>query len=152
VGSAALPRGSDSDETVLRAAFSEARRLRSVLLALKAWQPPLDGNIRSAESAEQKILDNYLADWQDRFPDVAVTSALRPDEPLASMVATLGPTDLLVLGLLDLVILAETHCSMLVPACDRVPAAARRGTETRTVPTRLPASEPNGSPLVRLVG
>lgn len=50
---ATLLRGSDSDEAVLRAAFSEARRLHSGLLALKPWQPPLDGNIRSAATAEQ---------------------------------------------------------------------------------------------------
>jgi hypothetical protein len=141
---AALLRGSDSDAAVLRAAFPEARRLRSGLLALKPWQPPLDGNIRSAETGEQKILDNYLAAWRDRFADVAVSSALRPAEPLASMVAHLDTTDLLVLGLpdvhdpqehldalLDVVIPAETHCTMLVPPLNRVPAAVGRGAETR---------------------
>lgn len=66
------------------------------------------------------------------------------------MVAPLGLTDLLVLGLpdlddahedldalLDVVIPAETHCTMLIPACDRVPAAVGRGAETRTVPTAV---------------
>jgi hypothetical protein len=139
-----LLRGSDSDEAVLQAAFSEARRLRCELRALKLWQRPLDGNTHLAEAAEQKTLGNYLAGWQHRFPDVAVASALRPGEPLGSVVDHLATTDLLVLGLpdfddahehldalLDAVVPAQTHCTMLVPTWNRVLAAVGRGGETR---------------------
>lgn len=150
---AAILRGNDTDQAVLQEAFLQARRVRSGLLALKAWQPPLDGNIRLAETAEQKILDSYLVGWLDRFPDVAVTSALRADESIGNLIDHLATTDLLVLGLpgsdyarkqldalLDAVIPAQTHCSMLIPPCELLtdrPVAVGRAAGTRTETTAV---------------
>lgn len=147
---AAILRGNEADGPVLQAAFFEARRLRCGLLVLKPWQPPLDGNLRSAGMAEQQILDGYLAGWLDRFPDVSVASAVRTGESLGSLIDHLAATDLLVLGLpgpdstneqldplLDAVLPARTHCSILVPGDATVSAAFGHGAGRRTEPSAV---------------
>jgi nucleotide-binding universal stress UspA family protein len=154
---AAILRGNDTDQAVLQAAYSQASRLRCGLLALKPWQPPLDGDLRLAEAVEERILDGCLAGWRERFPDVTVAAGLRAGETLRGLVDHLAGTDLLVLGLpdsdsaqtdalLDVVIPARTHCTMLVPAAGLIPSvgltqpSAGRDTAARTVQPALATS------------
>lgn len=125
---AVMLRGSQGDDAVLQEAFAEAHRSECGLLAVKPWQPPLDGSGRYAETAEQKMLDGILAGWQERYPDVGVSAELRFGETLAELVRHLAGTDLLALGLppagteygyhqvlLHEVIPARPRLTMLVP-------------------------------------
>ena len=125
---AALLRGDLADRAVLAAAFDQAARERRGLLVLKAWQPPLDGNLRYAETAEQKALDSFLADWQQRYPEVGVAAELRFGVSPRALIDQAGGAELLVLGLprpatdqayfeaaLDEVIAHRSLSSMLVP-------------------------------------
>jgi len=125
---AAMLRGNQGDDVVLRAAFAEAHRLACGLLVLKPWQPPLDGSARYAETAEQKMLDGVLASWRDRYPEVGVTAELRFGQTLEQLVRQLAGADLLTLGLprpdsehgyyealLREVIPARARLTMLVP-------------------------------------
>ncbi|HEX4727927.1 MAG TPA: universal stress protein [Jatrophihabitans sp.] len=94
----ALLRGSQVDDSILRAAFALAHQRGCGLLALKPWQPPLDGSASYAETTEQKALDGYLAGIGELFPDVAVAAELRFGKPLRVLVGH-SALDLLVLGL-----------------------------------------------------
>jgi len=127
-GVAAVLRGDSADDAVLQAAFEQAHRERRGLLVLKRWQPPLDGNVRYAETAEQKLLDNYLAGWQERYPRVGVAAELRYGETLPELMDHGDHAGLLVLALprpgtgrndfeatLDEVIGHRTHPTMLIP-------------------------------------
>jgi universal stress protein family protein len=96
---AAVLRGDQSDDAVLSAAFEQAQRQHCGVLVLKRWQPPLDGNLRYAETAEQKVLDSYLAGWQQRYPHLGVTAELRFGESLADLIRHGAQADLLVLPL-----------------------------------------------------
>lgn len=140
-GVAAVLRGDTADEAVLQAAFAQAHRERRGLLVLKRWQPPLDGTVRYAETAEQKVLDNYLAGWQERYPQVGVTAELRYGETLPELIGHGDHAGLLVLALppsctgrndyeatLDQVIVHRAHPTMLIPE--------------RLIPERLPEREP----------
>jgi hypothetical protein len=132
---AAVLRGDAADDAVLQAAFEQAHRERCGLLVLKRWQPPLDGTVRYAETAEQKTLDNYLAGWQERYPQVGVTAELRYGETLPELISHGDHAGLLVLALprpgtgrtdfaatLDEVVEHRTHPTMLIP--EREPATA----------------------------
>jgi hypothetical protein len=127
-GVAAVLRGGTADEAVLRAAFDQAQRERCGLLVLKRWQPPLDGSVRYAETAEQKMLDSCLAGWQEHYPGVGVAAELRYGETLPQLLSHGDRAGLLVLALprpragradfeasLDEVIAHRSHPTMLVP-------------------------------------
>jgi len=125
---AALLRGTQGDDAVLQAAFTEAHRARCGLLVLKPWQPPLDGSGRYAETAEQKMLDGILSGWREHYPEIGVTAELRFGETPAELARHVAATDLLVLGLprpdtdhgyletvLREVVAGRTRLTMLVP-------------------------------------
>ncbi|MFL6163813.1 MAG: universal stress protein [Jatrophihabitantaceae bacterium] len=124
----AVLRGSQADETVLQAAFDQTRLHHRELLVLKPWQPPLDSDLFYAETAEQKMLDNYLASWRGRHPDVAVLAELRFGEPMRVLTEHAMTADLLVAGLprpgveqdyfeamLDSVVTARDRPTLVVP-------------------------------------
>ena len=123
----ALLRGSQADDSILRASFALAHQRGCGLLVLKPWQPPLDGSASYAETAEQKALDGYLAGIGELFPDVAVAAELRFGQPPRILVEH-SAADLLVLGLprpntqpeyrnllLDTVLPAHGYPIMLIP-------------------------------------
>ncbi|HTZ45565.1 MAG TPA: universal stress protein [Jatrophihabitans sp.] len=123
----AVLRGTQADDQVLRAGFAEARKRRTGLLVLKPWQPPLDGGITFAETAEQKALDGYLAGWLADYPDVGVAAEVRFGDVLQVLTEHAMTADLLVVGLaepaedrqlfdgmLDAVISARTRPTMVI--------------------------------------
>ena len=131
---AAVLRGDPADDAVLRAAFKQAQRERCGLLVLKRLQPPLDGNLRYAETAEQKTLDNYLTGWQERYSHVAVAAELRFGESLPELMGHGAHAGLLVLAMptqhlgqddfeaaLDEVIEHRTRPTMLIPEGETAP-------------------------------
>ena len=139
-GVAAVLRGDTADDAVLRAAFEQAYRQGGGLLVLKRWQPPLDGNLRYAETAEQKMLDSYLAGWQQHYPHVGVAAELRYGETLPELLGHGANASLLVLALprpgtgrdgfeaiLDEVVAHRAQPTLLIPerlAAERKPADA----------------------------
>ena len=130
---AAVLRGDQVDEVVLSTAFKQAQQQHCGVLVLKRWQPPLDGNLRYAETAEQKVLDSYLAGWQERYPHLGVTAELRFGESLTDLIQHAAQADLLVLPLpahdadpgqfraaLDEVIAHRSQPTLLIPQPARV--------------------------------
>ena len=98
-GVLALLRGNQADDAVLSAGFAEARRRRCGLTVAKPWLPPLDGDRRSAEAHEQRILDGYLAGWRHGHPAVTVTTDLRAGDPLRVLTEHTADERPMVLGL-----------------------------------------------------
>jgi len=125
----AVLQGTPADDPVLLAAFDEAHRRRAGLLVLKPWQPPLEGDVYYAETAEQKALDSYLAGLQERFPEVGVAAEVRFGDPLQVLTEHALDADLLVLGLprpaagrpepieglLDAVVTVRARPTMVIP-------------------------------------
>jgi nucleotide-binding universal stress UspA family protein len=140
---AAVLRGDASDDAVLWAAFEQAQRKRCGLLVLKRWQPPLDGNLRYAETAEQKSLDSYVAGWQERYRRIGVTAELRFGESLRELLGHGASADLLILALPR-----PNRARSRSPALDEV--ISHRAQPTMLIPEREPArSGVGGLPSAR---
>jgi nucleotide-binding universal stress UspA family protein len=150
----ALLRGSQADDSILRAAFALAHQRRCGLLVLKPWQPPLDGSASYAETAEQKALDGYLAGIGELFPDVAVAAELRFGGP-QRVLAEHSAADLLVLGLprphtqpeyrdllLNAILPAHGHPTMLIPEAG--PASRQPANDPRPARAYRVVAEPIG--------
>jgi hypothetical protein len=72
-GDVRLARCTERRET----AFEEADRLHRPLVVLRPWRPERGVDLALAETAEQKSIDEYLCEWQTRYPHVGVSVELR---------------------------------------------------------------------------
>jgi len=100
--------GSPRGETAIAAAFAEASERDAELVAVHAWSdfayaelagtafvdvPPAD-----LQTAEQAILAERLAGWQDRYPDVGVVRKMYPSAPRKQLLEWAHTAQLLVVG------------------------------------------------------
>jgi len=94
----AVLRDLDADRPIIDAAMTEASNRRTPLVILRPWWPAGQGNLFFAEIAEQKQLDSYLADWQERHPQVGISIELRLGDPIAVIEKYDNRSGLLVIG------------------------------------------------------
>lgn len=100
--------GSAHDTAAIRFAFQAASRLGAGLIAVHAWsdiplaglggewRPALDWAVVS--QAEQRLLADQLAGWQQEFPDVEVERSVTTDRPVRSLLHAAEAAQLLVVG------------------------------------------------------
>lgn len=119
-------RTDQDDDALLEAAFTQACRFHCGVLAVKPWQPSPEGGIYYAETAEQKMLDSYLAGWQERFPDIGVAAELRVGDLPRVVAECASGADLLILAASDAgsanrdpmlyaVLTERSHPTLLIP-------------------------------------
>jgi len=91
---------SPASELALALAFDEASRRRVGLTALHAWsdvavyeRPWLDW-----QAEAERSLAEYLAGWQERYPDVEVHRLVVPDHPGRELIAHSESAQLVVVG------------------------------------------------------
>jgi len=65
---------------------------------LRPWCPAAQSNLFFAEIAEQKQLDSYLVDWQERDPQVGISIELRLGDPITVIEKYGNRSELLVIG------------------------------------------------------
>jgi nucleotide-binding universal stress UspA family protein len=95
--------GSDDCENALGYAFEQARLRGSRLHAIHAWELPYIGSMISYElndvrAAEERVADDRLTSWLERFPDVAVTKEVTSAHPVKALTEASAHCDLLVVG------------------------------------------------------
>jgi nucleotide-binding universal stress UspA family protein len=95
--------GSEASELATEIAFDEASRRHVGLIALHAWSdrelvelPGVDWSGVKAE--EERLLNEALAGWQERYPDVTVSKRLICDRPARALVETSESAQLVVVG------------------------------------------------------
>jgi nucleotide-binding universal stress UspA family protein len=95
--------GSRASELATEIAFDEASRRRVELIALHAWSdtrvldfPDLDWS--SLRSAEDEVLAERLAGWQERYPDVKVHQEVVCDRPARQLIEHSEAAQLVVVG------------------------------------------------------
>jgi nucleotide-binding universal stress UspA family protein len=100
--------GSPANDAAIGYAF-EAAALHGVpLVALHAWKTPVstgpgdmlpvvDDSAQTAQ-AEQRVLAEALAGWQDKYPDVTVERRLVRGSPRKSLIEASGQAQLVVVG------------------------------------------------------
>lgn len=95
--------GSPVSELATEIAFDEASRRHVQLIALHAWSdsrvfdfPNLDWS--SLRSAEDAVLAERLAGWQERYPDVKVHRQVVCDDPTRQLIQHSETAQLLVVG------------------------------------------------------
>ena len=83
--------GSPSSTLAIKTAFEEASYRRADLVALHTWSdrelielPGIDWS--EVEAEEQRLTSEVLAGWQERYPDVTVTTQLVCDRPARALV------------------------------------------------------------------
>jgi hypothetical protein len=86
------------DAPVLDLAFARAARRRSALVVLRPWLPAPEADLVEAETAEQKSLDAYLGNWQERFPHIAVSVELHHGRALDVVAEHAAGAPVLVIG------------------------------------------------------
>jgi hypothetical protein len=94
----AVLRDLDADRPVIDAAMTEASIRRTALVILRPWCPVAESNLFFAEIAEQKQLDSYLLDWQERQPQVGISIELRLGDPITVIEKYGNRAELLVIG------------------------------------------------------
>ncbi len=86
--------GSADSEVALAFAIDEAQLRRAPLIAVHAWDMgPLDDLVdavlpdirRQVQAREQRELDDQLAGWAKRYPDVELVPVLRESRPLGAL-------------------------------------------------------------------
>ncbi|MCE7004657.1 universal stress protein [Kibdelosporangium philippinense] len=100
--------GSPSSEAAVGFAFAEASRLDVPLVAVHAWNdmslyikfslPPYRVQWLRVEEEQKRLLDERLAVWRDKCPDVAVEAVVTPDRPAASLLDAARTAQLVVVG------------------------------------------------------
>jgi nucleotide-binding universal stress UspA family protein len=95
--------GSPVSELATEIAFDEASRRHVELIALHAWSdtrvldfPGMDWS--TMRSAEDEVLAERLAGWQERYPDVKVHREVVCDRPARQLIERSETAQLLVLG------------------------------------------------------
>jgi nucleotide-binding universal stress UspA family protein len=94
----AVLRDLDADRPIIDAAMTEASIRRTSLVILRPWRPAGQSNLFFAEIAEQKQLDSYLLDWQERQPQVGISIELRLGDPITVIEKYGNRSGLLVIG------------------------------------------------------
>ncbi|MCE0767631.1 universal stress protein [Pseudonocardia kujensis] len=86
-------------------AFAEAARKRAPLVAIRAWGDPVNDpylagiiDWNAVESDERHVLDECLAAWTGRYPEVTVERVVLRDPPAAALVARSHNAGLVVVG------------------------------------------------------
>lgn len=95
--------GTESSDMVLAFAFDFASRHHTPLRALLYWHPDLLASMMwrpepPAPTRAKVWLSEALAGWQEKYPDVAVHSAVIRDHPAAGLVAEFSSAELVVVG------------------------------------------------------
>ena len=95
--------GSTASESATSIAFDEASRRNVELVALHAWSdvpisefPELNWPV--TRSAEEEVLAERLAGWQERYPDVSVRRIVVCDEPARQLIHYGEGAQLVVVG------------------------------------------------------
>lgn len=92
---------------ILQAAFEEAALHHRPLIAVRAYEPPLplwspglpvELRPQEYEADERRALDQALAPWRDKFPDVAVEARLIHGDPTRVLVGLSHTAQLIVVG------------------------------------------------------
>jgi nucleotide-binding universal stress UspA family protein len=94
----AVLRDLDADRPIIDAAMTEASIRHTPLVVLRPWCPAAQSNLFFAEIAEQKQLDSYLVDWQERYPQVGISIELRLGDPITVIEKYGNRSELLVIG------------------------------------------------------
>jgi nucleotide-binding universal stress UspA family protein len=100
--------GSPESDLAAGFAFDEAARRGVPVAALHAWEPPpvprrntvppLSYDPALIEAAERQLLDEDLAQWRDKYPQVAVTTTVVPGRPGQALVDVSRRAQLVVVG------------------------------------------------------
>ncbi len=102
--------GSPASRNAIDFAFAEAQRRGTELVVVCAWQPitafaltmgPLPPEIFDEEplaEAAQQTIEEAIADYRKRYPDVSVTVRTVRAHPAAGLLETATPADLIVVG------------------------------------------------------
>ena len=94
----AVLRDLEADRPIIDAAMTEASIRHAPLVILRPWCPAAQSNLFFAEIAEQKQLDSYLVDWQERDPQVGISIELRLGDPITVIEKYGNRSELLVIG------------------------------------------------------
>lgn len=96
---------SDACEPALAYAFEQARLRGSTLRALYAWQlpvyiyaPEIVYDMDEFRVAQQRIAENRLAPWREKYPDVPLIEDVRRSHPVEALSNASATSDLLVVG------------------------------------------------------
>ena len=128
--------GSPSSTLAIKTAFEEASYRRADLVALHTWSdrelielPGIDWS--EVEAEEQRLTSEVLAGWQERYPDVIVTTQLVCDRPARALVDASRSAQLVVVGsrgrnLLSRTILGSVSNAVVQSAGAPVIVARRR--------------------------
>lgn len=100
--------GSDESRAALEFGFRRASDLRAPLIAVHAWWVDLPDHMTSAwlnedfierlESSARSVLDDSLAPWIEKFPDVRVRKVLKRQYPAQAVLDEADDAQLVVVG------------------------------------------------------
>ncbi|RSM85166.1 universal stress protein [Kibdelosporangium aridum] len=100
--------GSPPSEDAIGFAFAEVSRLNVPLVAVHAWNdmslyikfslPPYRTHWLRVEQEQNRLLEERLAVWRDKYPDVSVKSVVTPDRPAESLLEAAHTAQLVVVG------------------------------------------------------
>ncbi|RSN60953.1 universal stress protein [Amycolatopsis sp. WAC 04182] len=100
--------GSESSEVALAFAFDEASLRGTELIVVRVWNEVTDHESARAhaltvdpdtiESAERQALDEQLAPWRAKFPDLRVETVVARGRPVRALLGFGGHAQLLVVG------------------------------------------------------
>jgi len=100
--------GSRESQLAVGFAFDTAARRCVPVAAIHAWDappvprrntvPPLSYDPRAIEAAERSLLDEELASWRDKYPEVTVTTSIVPARPGQALVDVSRRAQLVVVG------------------------------------------------------
>jgi len=100
--------GSRGSEAALAFAFEEASRLNVPLVALHTWSDtvtaaafamaPFAVDWFEVRNEEQQLLAEWIAPWQEKYPDVPVQRVVTQDHPAHSLIEQARKAQLVVVG------------------------------------------------------